>query len=41
MMVQSHVNDRFNIFLCDFQLRTEIFYYIYSFINKYKNNALA
>ena len=25
MMVQSHDNDRFNIFLCDFQLRTKPF----------------
>jgi len=41
MMVQPHDNDWFYIFLCDFQLRTKKFYYIYSFINKYNNNALA
>ena len=27
MMAQSHNNDWFNIFLCDFQLRTKKFYY--------------
>ena len=28
-MIQSHDNDRLNIFLCDFQLRTKKFHYLF------------